>query len=186
MDEEFENTQWYYVKDGKRFGPIPLSILRAKVRDRELFPSDEVWTQGLDSWEQLKDFDIGFEWDVPPPINTKSIGNGWVWLAAFAPFIGATLELGAAYALNDNPFEARSKFYDSEYWLISLTLNVFSCGGDAIYLRNSGYKRFKFLKWFVIFVPLYLFMRAATLKTTYAYAWTWVAMVIATILVFFQ
>lgn len=41
---------WYYMKAGKRFGPVPSQQLKQLVVDGNLQPSDLIWKEGMKDW----------------------------------------------------------------------------------------------------------------------------------------
>jgi hypothetical protein len=72
-------VEWYYGKDGNRFGPVAWSQLRGFADTRQLLPSDLVWREGLADWVPaakieglfaLVDTTIPAAMS-PPPINSK-------------------------------------------------------------------------------------------------------------------
>lgn len=43
-------TEWYYARDGQRFGPFSQTQLEQLAVNRQLQPSDHIWRPGLASW----------------------------------------------------------------------------------------------------------------------------------------
>ena len=44
-------TEWYYARNGQRFGPIPDSELQSAIHRGDLQPDDLVWTEDMAEWE---------------------------------------------------------------------------------------------------------------------------------------
>ena len=42
--------QWYYSRNGQRFGPVPAEQLRQLAAARQLLPTDMLWKNGLSGW----------------------------------------------------------------------------------------------------------------------------------------
>jgi len=42
--------QWFYAKQGKQIGPVPLEQLQKAVAGGEVLPTDLVWTEGMPQW----------------------------------------------------------------------------------------------------------------------------------------
>lgn len=45
------SADWYYAKDQRELGPIPLADLQALAASGALTPSDLVWTPGMPEWQ---------------------------------------------------------------------------------------------------------------------------------------
>lgn len=43
-------SEWHYSREGKMYGPVPLSELKKLAEAGELAPSDFVWKEGLLEW----------------------------------------------------------------------------------------------------------------------------------------
>lgn len=48
------DSMWFYARNGRPFGPVPLSVLQELIRRRELLPGDLVWTEGMPSWAPVQ------------------------------------------------------------------------------------------------------------------------------------
>lgn len=44
---------WYFEKEGVSQGPIPDAEMEARLRNRDLLPTDLVWHVGRESWDTL-------------------------------------------------------------------------------------------------------------------------------------
>ena len=47
-------TQWYYVLNGQRIGPVDLETIRTEITAGRLKADDLVWCEGLDNWIPVK------------------------------------------------------------------------------------------------------------------------------------
>jgi len=61
--------EWYYVKDGQRYGPVPQTTLTQLLSDGTLGPATLVWTQPMENWQQASTIDFSAQavWSPPPP-----------------------------------------------------------------------------------------------------------------------
>lgn len=46
------NDQWYFVRQGRRIGPVPIDQIRAEIAAGRLGPGDLVWHSGMPQWLQ--------------------------------------------------------------------------------------------------------------------------------------
>ena len=46
---------WWYLRDGKRHGPLPIADLRERLFAGEIGPDAKVWRKGMDDWARLAD-----------------------------------------------------------------------------------------------------------------------------------
>ena len=44
------NVEWYYVKRGRQYGPVPPDELNELARTSYLLPTDLVWKEGMSDW----------------------------------------------------------------------------------------------------------------------------------------
>lgn len=68
VDEHMEmagaEAQWYYLKGGKKCGPITATVAIEYIQRGELRPDDLVWRTGLTYWCMVKDVPELFAWDT--------------------------------------------------------------------------------------------------------------------------
>ena len=70
---------WYYVKDGKRIGPISEEQLVTLAKNGQLQPSDQVFTQGMTNWQPantVSGLPFGRGGPTASPGNTPAAGGG--------------------------------------------------------------------------------------------------------------
>jgi len=48
-------VEWFYGKEGQKYGPIDEVTLSARIATGEIGPRDLVWTEGMDSWKPLQE-----------------------------------------------------------------------------------------------------------------------------------
>jgi hypothetical protein len=69
------STQWYYVKDGERRGPVEESKISELVNTGELAQTDYIWRKGYDNWKTVSDseeFKASEMPNLPDPIGNQS------------------------------------------------------------------------------------------------------------------
>ena len=66
------STQWYYIKNGQRQGPINSKMLRQLANSGEVKPEEYIWKAGMTEWKTAKQVKGLFsESDTPPPVQTS-------------------------------------------------------------------------------------------------------------------
>ncbi|QDV56230.1 DUF4339 domain-containing protein [Rosistilla oblonga] len=64
-------NQWYYKREGERFGPVGDSDLRKLAADDALKPNDQIWKEGMAKWRTAGSVKGLFLQSVPPPLPPK-------------------------------------------------------------------------------------------------------------------
>jgi hypothetical protein len=157
------NTQlWYYSEDGKRVGPVNDEGIRRLVDADVINQNSLMWCEGMTTWSPASQTDIRTLFGKkPPPLPGESVDNRIVWILAFAPIF---IEILSNLILSFD--------YHGPIWLIGYSINSVLCYNDAEKLKNAGHNTKGLTTW-VIFVPVYLFLRASRLKQSVAYAVVW-------------
>ena len=109
--------------------------------------------------------------DLPPPLVGSAVSNGYVWVLAFAPLIGA---FAKALLWSATGIPA------SNFWWVTLALNIALCIADEKQLKAAGYDTS--LAGPAWLVPIYLYKRAAMLKQNNAYMIVWVVCFVLSLL----
>jgi hypothetical protein len=78
-------TEWYYVAKGARNGPLSANKIKWLVAQNELDADAQVWRKGMADWKELRQTELADVAVQPPPITSRSIGNGYVWMLACLP-----------------------------------------------------------------------------------------------------
>jgi hypothetical protein len=63
--------QWYYIRSGKRAGPISAAALQQLASSGQLLPSDLVWKEGLPTWtpaEKIQGLFAAAAYGAAPPV----------------------------------------------------------------------------------------------------------------------
>lgn len=179
MDEAQEATlnQWLYEHNGQRKGPISEREIIQLIKTSAIFHGTLVWRQELQSWLKVENTDLGVHLDTntPPPLSGEHINNTLVWVLAFAPLIGLFLEgLMAGIMHAGNGYAAQTELENSDYWFVTLALNIALAFLDERRLKKAGHDTEKFKGW-VWLVPVYLLQRAKATKQNRAYFIVWIA-----------
>ena len=176
IKKELNNTdEWHYELDGKKYGPISYAEISGLIKKETLSRESLVWKKGFDDWKQIIDTELKdlFTNSEPPPLTGKKVNNVFIWLLAFAPIIGFFLEVIFAYSINDNELIADTKIANSNYWYITLILNILLAVFDDIKLKNAGHKTNN-LGWAIFLIPVYLWKRSNLTKQSKSYFWVWI------------
>jgi uncharacterized RDD family membrane protein YckC len=66
-----QEREWWFVKDGNRYGPHTIDDLKPKLIAGEISASTRVWHKGMDSWSKMADLDElnATLKECPPPIS---------------------------------------------------------------------------------------------------------------------
>lgn len=72
-DYDPESAQWFYLKGGRQFGPVPERSIRAWLESGFLTESDLLWREGLVEWTPVHGIDelggVGVSAGGPPPVR---------------------------------------------------------------------------------------------------------------------
>jgi hypothetical protein len=151
--------------DGVQHGPFTAESILAMNKNGAGWVF--VWYEGLEEWQLL--------WKVPfltpaasqkiaKPVRTKVATNDVaVWILAFAPILGALVEL--AFGFDPYP---------------TLALNLGLCVLDGVLLKKAGFKTPD--GWWYFLIPGYIYKRARMLNHSLLYFWVWIATFVATVL----
>ena len=160
---------WYYEDHGKRNGPVSAEDLSALIKQTKIGYGDLVWAPGLADWQKLEDTEWRDALPGPPPLKGGRVPGLFVWLLAFAPLIGLVLEaLVAGIVYEGDEAAIATAMSDSKFFYITLLLNILFAGLDSHKLKRAGYDTSKFGWWFLILVPVYIYLRSKHLKVSYA------------------
>ena len=73
MDTPRDETQWFYARDGVRFGPVPADELERLAPSNTLRPHDLVWRDGKPQWLPAQEATTLFgSITAPPPLPPQS------------------------------------------------------------------------------------------------------------------
>lgn len=176
--------QWYYEKSGKRVWGISEKEIAALINLGTLSHGTSVWKKQFKDWMKIENTELKIYLDEisPPPLASEHISNTIVWILAFAPFLGLLLEYfvaGVVYA--ENPIMAETATASSEFWYVTILLNISLSILDEKRLKNAGINtaNFKGLTWLV---PVYLYKRAKSLKQGLGYFVVWLTWFVLVVL----
>jgi hypothetical protein len=159
---------WYYEKNGMQpVGPVSEDSIKLLLDAKTIHNNTRVWTKAFgNEWKAIKDTDLYYSGDGPPPLATEEVNNIAAWLIAITPLLGVILSV---------PFVATSASVligiDS---LLYIGLFII----DQTFIKRSG--RDPFDIWNVVpiillailFVPAYLYNRAERTGQSLAIFWT--------------
>ena len=60
-------SDWFYLEDGQRIGPVDAKSLKALAQSGQLGPKDYVWTEGMPDWKEAIRIKGLFPKGPPPP-----------------------------------------------------------------------------------------------------------------------
>ena len=170
---------WFYTQAGQRRGPVPADTVRELLATKAIDGETPIWRKGFEDWKILRDteFRSGLS-ETPPPVAATELNNGAVWMLAFAPIAYFFVDdFVLAYQLKGG----EDAILSALTWLIPLAVNCGLCLLDDRQLREAGYKSTLLTFFAVILAPVYLFMRARTLRQKPLYGFVWIGSFIASI-----
>ncbi len=174
-------SQWFYVADGTKFGPINRRDLGDALRNGGLNRETPVWHQGMADWKPAYQSDL---WEnpvqgSPPPLPASHVDNRMAWAIAFVPLIGILLERIAADSFSEPSLPIIFLAYFAAYCVLALI--------DIRRIEKGGYNPRRIIRpWFfalVFIVPVYLYKRARALGQSLGYFWAWIAAFVAAIII---
>jgi len=63
--------EWYYVKDGQRYGPVPQARLIELLQEKTLGPATLVWTQPMGNWREASTIDFSAPAAASQPLRPE-------------------------------------------------------------------------------------------------------------------
>lgn len=167
------HTHWFYEFKGERKGAVTEAEMVTLIQNGQLGYGSVVWADGLDQWQKLEDTALKqYIAHMPPPLDGSRVNNTMVWVLAFAPLLGYFLEWFVAGFVHGSELRAERAMANSDFWYITVLLNVLLSVLDERRLKKAGHNTERFSKW-VFLVPVYLYQRAKHLNQNLAYFITW-------------
>lgn len=182
-------NEWFYEKNGQRLALPTGSDLQRLIETGTIHGQTLVWKQGLPNWSPLADTALAAflqpAASLSPPLPAKAIGNGLIWILAFAPVLGLMLEAMVAGMAASSAYsvdaEVAQALHTNQYWYLTVLLNIGLCLWDEKRLKQAGIDTTAFGK-LVFIVPVYLWKRAKALQQRPAYFWVWMILFVLTLL----
>jgi hypothetical protein len=165
---------WFYEDKGERKRAASMQELVSLIETGALDRRSLVWKEGFAEWQHLGDTELRqhLNTQTPPPLTGQHVNNTLVWVLAFAPLIGYTLEWALAFAIHESDYRAERAMAEGGYWFITLGLNILLGVLDEKRLQKAGHNTSHFRGW-VWLVPVYMFQRAKHLQQNLAYFVVW-------------
>ncbi|MDR3413616.1 MAG: DUF4339 domain-containing protein [Formivibrio sp.] len=180
---------WLYEKNGHRKEALSETHVRDLIASGVIDGKTLVWSQGFPNWTPLAETALAMHLPViqePPPLPSALIGNGVVWVLAFAPLIGLLLRAMIAGAMSSSEYtveyETAQAINSGQYWYVTALLNVGLSCWDLNRLKHAGVATASFGR-LVFIVPVYLWKRAKTLHLSPACFWVWIVTFLISIFV---
>ena len=70
-------SDWYFLRDGGQFGPMPWEEIWRRGQSGELRPSDLVWKDGMPEWRVAASVPNLFPASQPAPSCSRRWRNDW-------------------------------------------------------------------------------------------------------------
>ncbi len=157
FEGEAKSSDWFFVDDGKRVGPVPLSELEKKYSSGYLPKNTLVWTATFGGdWKELGTVVGASSSDGPPAVPENSIPSIWFYSLMCAPLLGALIE---TILRDTNPGLVGS---DVSLVLLYGVPNIIFALLDIRALDNSGRKDVArgLTILALILAPIYIYLRA--------------------------
>ncbi|WP_167859489.1 DUF4339 domain-containing protein [Paenibacillus cymbidii] len=156
--------EWFHIENGVRKGPVNSSDMAELLRTRKITAETLVWKKGLSDWTPLAKTEFGEMISEPPPISGQAVNNTFVWWMVATPIIGIFVEnIIMAVTEQELNYMATALAYFLVYSIL--------CSNDQTKLKKAGHNTASF--WWILFVPVYLFIRARKLRQFPLYAIIW-------------
>lgn len=173
-------SDWYYYHENEKKGPVPADVIIDSVNQNGIPNNTKVWCEGMSTWVPYNQSPLiaqskqRQEWpaSVPPPIPLDEplkpvmVSNELIWILAFLPLIMLVLN-----QFIKDPLIG---------FIMAVAANTALIVADSIRIQNAGQKSPNVF-WLLI-VPVYIFLRSKVLRQSYAPFWVWIVLFIITIL----
>ncbi|RVD58890.1 DUF4339 domain-containing protein [Mesorhizobium sp. M2D.F.Ca.ET.223.01.1.1] len=157
---EIPRSEWFYVTQGQKSGPVPWSVIRDLRQRGSIEPDTLVWSELLgNAWKPLSALDLQTSAvldsspPLPPEVKKPYPASALVWLITLSPiliYIAERILENAGYNI-----DPKSSFIIATFSILILS------SIDAGLVRKSG--RDVAVGWIVL-VPGYLIARARALS----------------------
>lgn len=148
-------SQFFYVQDGQRKGPVGFADLKQMYTASEISAKTLIWSQGYgDEWKELHKAEGFRSDDEPPLVPDHAVTNHWLYWLIAAPIISTVIEF---YALNADP-NMNDELPLTAF--IFIGINIFFAMKDNSALRKAGREIASLGVLAVLFVPAYVYVRA--------------------------
>ncbi len=160
--------QWHYAADGARKGPISFAEMSSLIATGRVKPKTLVWCEGMDEWKEAGQT-VLMSPATPPPLLGQSVPNGMVWVLSVLPlaFLPLVFSAIADARTTERAFENMSIVV-----ILFLFLSFAFFAMDYIRVRRAGHA-IPLWVW-LLPIPVYLFMRASSLRQAPHYAYLWI------------
>lgn len=159
-----KNKIWFYEFKGERKGPVSreeiIKLLDSQVLNRKSL----VWKKDFENWKAIQETQFEDNISMPPPLNGRLVKNHFVWLLAFAPLLGISIQGVVSEVIG---IKAES------LWFTTLALNLILSWLDVTKLKRAGHNMENLLGYFWL-VPVYLYKRSKLLKHKFSYLIVWI------------
>ena len=80
---------WYYEKIGAQpIGPVTEESIKLLLEAKTIYPNTRVWNKSFGKeWKAIKDTELYYSGNGPPPLLTDEINNIAAWLIAVTPLL---------------------------------------------------------------------------------------------------
>lgn len=156
------DKKWWYVSYGKRAGPVSGDEISELIKTGLITARTRIWQENGAGWIYAGDSEWANRFVTqPPPVAPEDLKNFFAWNLAFCPLYFFFLNLWGFYGffLSGNMTEV--------YYFIVLAANIAFLWLDHSYLVKSGYHIGRWGWLGIVFVPVYLFIRASATDKNY-------------------
>jgi GYF domain 2 len=164
---------WYYVVDGEKKGPVSAVAIKNLLNNKDIAADTHVWRKGIKDWCTIRESELhAFVDSEPPPLSSELVNNSLVWIIAILPLV---ISLVDASLVENNAQPLK--------WYHIMFINIPFLTWDARRLNRAGYNSGWILGAGLIFIPVYLFLRAKMLKQSPAYGIVWIICLVLAVLI---
>lgn len=169
-------ADWHYSAKSSSFGPVSDDDLIKLYKSGGINENTLVWNQSRGGdWIRFREVPELNRGDGPPPLPASAVSDLWVWLFAAVPMIGYFAE---NIISQETDIDADTPAAILVYFAVYSALVAL----DSRVIRKSGRRdQVGGISLWVIFVPIYLFVRAKRLAKSQITLAAWVASVTAVI-----
>ncbi len=171
-------AEWFYERRGHRAGPVPEDALLGLAERGAIGPDTLVWTESFgDEWRPFRRSGLSLAVAGPPPLPASGLNNTFVWLIALVPVFGWLVERMLADTPNLVDVERDFNLILLGYTAVYTALGLID---DAI-VRHSGRTTARYNWIALILVPVYLFVRARSVRQFPSYGIVWIIAFVLTL-----
>lgn len=153
-------TLWYFLVDADKIGPKKESRIRKLIQSGDITRTTLVWTEGLETWIPAGNSRLSNEFNnIVPSIPVNACSEKWMWALSIVPLTLSIVLTWICVAIGAGA--------SSLLTLVVIGMNIVCATLDYYEVKKVDVGFNTWMRWFIILVPVYIFIREAKTNKNY-------------------